>query len=119
MFVLRTFTVLVYALCKEGMVVEAKNMVQRDIEPNAITYNSLMDGYCLRGEMDEARQVFDLMVFKGSMVNVRSCSILTNGYCKHKRLMRPTRFFRKCLVGTSSRYLRITLLLTVYAKHGE
>ncbi|KAK9937964.1 hypothetical protein M0R45_014727 [Rubus argutus] len=57
-------------------------MIQRDIEPDIITYNSLMDGYCLRGEMDEAKKVFDLMASKGSMVNTRSYNILINGYLR-------------------------------------
>ncbi|PRQ33841.1 putative pentatricopeptide [Rosa chinensis] len=59
-------------------------MMERDIEPDTITYSALMDGYCLRGEMDQAREVFDLMPSKGSMVNAHSYNILINGYCKHK-----------------------------------
>ena len=43
--------ILVDALCKEGMLIEAKflfdKMIQRGIEPDIVSYNSLIDGYCL------------------------------------------------------------------------
>lgn len=46
-----TFNVLVDILCKEGMVAETKRvidmMIQRGIEPDTITNNSLMHGYCM------------------------------------------------------------------------
>ena len=47
----QTFNVLVDTLCKEGMLIKAKEvfdgMIQRGIEPNTVTYNSLIEGYCL------------------------------------------------------------------------
>ena len=47
----QTFNVLVATLCKEGMLIKAKEvfdgMIQRGIEPNTVTYNSLIEGYCL------------------------------------------------------------------------
>ena len=43
-------------------------MNHRDIAPDTFTYNSLMGCYCLRGEMGDAKKVFDLMLSKGSMV---------------------------------------------------
>ena len=42
-----------------------------DREPGTFTYNE--------------PKVFDLMVGKGSMVNVHSYSLLINGYCKHNK----------------------------------
>ena len=45
-------------LCKEGMLTEAKEvfdvMIQRDIDLDIFTYNSLIDGYCLQNKLDEA-----------------------------------------------------------------
>ncbi|KAL6203677.1 hypothetical protein ACLB2K_027377 [Fragaria x ananassa] len=83
----------------DGKVVEAHSVIeimfQRHIEPDTITYNSVMDGYCLRGEMDEAEKVFDIMVWKGSMVNVRSCNILINRYCKSKNVDQAYRVFEE------------------------
>ncbi|PRQ34902.1 putative pentatricopeptide [Rosa chinensis] len=86
----RTFSVLVDTFCKEGMVVEAKTvleiMIQTGIEPHIITYNSLMD---------EARQVFDLTIGRGSMVDVWSCNILINGYCKGKKIDQAYKIFNE------------------------
>ena len=48
----QTFSILVDTRCKEGMLTEAKEvfdvMIQRGIDPNIVTYNSLIDGYCLQ-----------------------------------------------------------------------
>ncbi|XP_062013869.1 pentatricopeptide repeat-containing protein At1g62670, mitochondrial-like [Rosa rugosa] len=45
--------------------------------------------------MDEARQVFDVMISKGSMVNVRSCNTLINGYCKGKKVDKANEIFKE------------------------
>lgn len=76
-------------LCKEGKIANAllglmKIMVQRGVNLDAVTYSSLVNGYCLRGEIDEAMKVFDMMV--GSCeTDVHSYNILINGCCKHER----------------------------------
>ena len=48
----QTFSILVDTLCKEWMFSEANEvfsvMIQRGIEPNTVTYSSLIDGYCLQ-----------------------------------------------------------------------
>ncbi|KAB2606809.1 pentatricopeptide repeat-containing protein [Pyrus ussuriensis x Pyrus communis] len=36
--------------------------------------------------MEEAKEVFDLMLSKGSMVNARGYNILINGFSKHRRI---------------------------------
>ena len=50
-----TFSVLVNALMKEGTVKEAKevigNMIQRGVDPNVVTYNTLMDGILCKDKM--------------------------------------------------------------------
>lgn len=57
----------------EPMVVDAKSVVemliQRCIEPDTVTYDSLIYGYCLLGEVDKAEKIFDLMTSKGSIVD--------------------------------------------------
>ena len=40
-------------------------MMQIDVQPNIVTYNELINGYCLRGEMDKARNIFQLAVKSG------------------------------------------------------
>ena len=56
---------MVNALCKEGKVKEAKNvvavMIKDGVKPNDVTCNSLMDGYCLVNEVNKAKYVFNTM----------------------------------------------------------
>ena len=55
-------------------------MMKRGLQPNLVTYCVLMDGYCLRNQLDMAFEVFNAMVSKGFAPNVFSYSILINGY---------------------------------------
>ncbi|KAM7490410.1 hypothetical protein LguiA_033331 [Lonicera macranthoides] len=45
-------------LCKEGMAKDTHEvldlMIQRQAEPNSITYSALTDGYCLLGKIANA-----------------------------------------------------------------
>ncbi|RZB93993.1 Pentatricopeptide repeat-containing protein, chloroplastic isoform C [Glycine soja] len=83
-----TFNILVDAMCKLGMVAEARNvfglMIKRGLEPDVVSYNALMNGWCLRGCVSEAKEVLDRMVERGKSPNVISYSTLINGYCKVK-----------------------------------
>ena len=46
------------ALCKEGMLIEAKKvfdkMIQRGVEHDVVSYNSLIDGYSLQNKLNDA-----------------------------------------------------------------
>ncbi|KAK2985207.1 hypothetical protein RJ640_010496 [Escallonia rubra] len=44
----------------EGVVLQI--MRQRGVDHDVVTKNALMDGYCMRREMDEARKFFDSMI---------------------------------------------------------
>lgn len=37
-------------------------MFQYGVKPNKVSFSSLMDGYCLRGQMDKACRLFDRIV---------------------------------------------------------
>ncbi|KAF2309091.1 hypothetical protein GH714_000416 [Hevea brasiliensis] len=108
-----TFNTLINGLCIEGKINGAvdffndmvargglvsnaqsiiKIMIQAGVEPDAVSYNSLMDGYCLRSQLDEAIQIFDLMVHNG-IVDAFSYNILINGYCKSKRIDEAMQLF--------------------------
>ena len=54
----RTFNILVDELCKEGMLIEAKKvfdkMIQRGVEHDVVSYNSLIDGYSLQNKLNDA-----------------------------------------------------------------
>ena len=56
-------------------------MIKRGLEPDVVSYNALMNGWCLRGCVSEAKEVLDRMVERGKSPNVISYSTLINGYC--------------------------------------
>ncbi|KAL4602077.1 hypothetical protein ACB092_10G026300 [Castanea dentata] len=57
-------------------------MVHRGIEPDFVTYSSLIVGHCLQNKMDDAIKAFNTMVERGCSPNEFSYNILINGYCK-------------------------------------
>ncbi|KDP44284.1 hypothetical protein JCGZ_22913 [Jatropha curcas] len=60
--------------------IRVKLMMQRGIETDVITYNSLMDGYCVHNEVDQAREIFDMMTRQGCAPTVVTYSILIRCY---------------------------------------
>ncbi|KAK9292206.1 hypothetical protein L1049_020168 [Liquidambar formosana] len=72
-------------------------MIQRGVEPNTVTYTTLMDGYCLRGQIDEALKVIDVMLHKGCSPHVMNYNILINGYCKIKKIDEAMSLFQEML----------------------
>ncbi|KAB1226952.1 hypothetical protein CJ030_MR1G022254 [Morella rubra] len=63
------------ALGKKGMVSEAKEvldvMIHKGIEPNVVTYSSLIDTFGKEGLITKAKEVFDVMIHKGIEPNMR------------------------------------------------
>ncbi|KAL3653963.1 hypothetical protein CASFOL_003644 [Castilleja foliolosa] len=93
------FDKLIRSLCEEGLVDEAKDVVdfikQRKGVLDVFTYSSLMDGYCLQGRMDEARNVFDSLSGMNVALSIRSYNILIKGYCKKMKIDDAMDIFRK------------------------
>ncbi|KAL0463152.1 UNVERIFIED_CONTAM: Pentatricopeptide repeat-containing protein [Sesamum latifolium] len=57
-------------------------MMQRNIYPEIITYDTLIDGYCLRGQMGKAKGVLYSIADRGLTPCIISYNSLINGYCK-------------------------------------
>ncbi|XVF21645.1 hypothetical protein REPUB_Repub12eG0108500 [Reevesia pubescens] len=68
----------------------------RGVDPDTFTYNMLMDGYCLAGKLDIARDLFVSVQSKENGPDV-SYSIMINGYCKNwkARLKKQENLFGK------------------------
>ncbi|KAL0456556.1 UNVERIFIED_CONTAM: Pentatricopeptide repeat-containing protein, mitochondrial [Sesamum latifolium] len=99
-----------YAFCNEGKVKEAEDivkiMMQRNISPNVVTYTALVDGYCLVGQIDKVRKLFDSMpdrwadgvkVFKDMeaqqlIPNLVTYNTLLNGLCMNKQIAKAFSF---------------------------
>merc|ERR1711964_567563 len=54
-------------------------MIQHGSQPNLITYNTLINGYCLQGEMEKAKEMFEEMSF---LPDIISYNTLVEGYVK-------------------------------------
>ncbi|KAF5177903.1 Pentatricopeptide repeat-containing protein [Thalictrum thalictroides] len=75
-----TYSTLMDAMCKIGMVEQAQElleaMIASGLKPDIVTYNVFIDGYCLQGQIDCARRFFYSIVAKGHEPNVISYSIM-------------------------------------------
>lgn len=82
----RTCTLLVDAMSKEGRVDEARdkveNMIRGGAMPVVVIYNTLIDGYCLQSRLKKAKKVFDSMPARGCEHKGHSCNILIHGHCR-------------------------------------
>lgn len=93
------YTVLVYGWCKAGRFDMAerflRDMIERGIEPNVVTYNVFLDGICRRASLHpedrfqrtirNADKVFDEMSSRGIEPDVTSFSIVLHVYSRaHK-----------------------------------
>lgn len=63
-----TFIALIVASVKEGNFLEVEKfyerwlILNRSIVPDIFPYNSMINGLCMHGRLDEAKQMLDLMV---------------------------------------------------------
>ena len=53
-----------------------------DAKPNVVTFNTLVHGWCKRGDMEMATKVFDLTSKMNVVPNVRSYTTLMRGWCE-------------------------------------
>ncbi|GKE46325.1 tetratricopeptide-like helical domain-containing protein, partial [Tanacetum coccineum] len=70
----KTFRIVIKALCKQGKIKEAKDVIDIMVEsgryPDIVIFNALIDGYSLLGDMAEARNTFDLLHYRRVEPNV-------------------------------------------------
>ncbi|KAJ9557025.1 hypothetical protein OSB04_011639 [Centaurea solstitialis] len=94
-----TFNILVYAFCTEGMVEDATTvmnlMIERGKNPDLVTYNSLIDGYCLRA----AHNLFREMQARNQIPDALTYGIILEGLCNNHQIDEALSLFR--LMGDS------------------
>ena len=61
-------------------------MVRVGVRPNVISYNTLVDGHCLTGRIDETAKLLDVMVSIVLKSNAVTYNTLLHGYCKARRI---------------------------------
>lgn len=108
-------------LCKEGKLDEAMKlffeMARRNICPNVVTYNALIDGLCKEGKLAKVGKLFSEMVAKNICPNLFTYNALINGLCKERKWQEATRVLHEMLnKGASQMLSHTTLLLMVLAK---
>lgn len=81
-----SYTPLIDALCKGGLVEEAtrvfSEMESSGVYPNVVTYNALIDGLCKNKMLSDAFRYKDKMVNSGINPTLITYSILINGLAK-------------------------------------
>ncbi|KAL2924690.1 hypothetical protein RDABS01_019456 [Bienertia sinuspersici] len=98
--------------CKEAEVYKARAlfdlMREKGLYSDVITYNTLLDGYCLCGQMDEAKNLMDLMINDG-------CKLDTDGEVAEARALFDSMSKRSLVLDV----ITYTALLDGYCLHGE
>ncbi|KAJ6737463.1 PENTATRICOPEPTIDE REPEAT-CONTAINING PROTEIN [Salix viminalis] len=61
-------------------------MSEKELIPNTVTYNTIMQGLCHASSILEAQELFKKMCSSGMLPNLRTYSILLDGLCKHGHL---------------------------------
>jgi pentatricopeptide repeat domain-containing protein 1 len=51
-------------------------MMKEGVKPDVVTYNALMDGYCLVNQVNKALGILNTMTDKGVAPNVRSYKLV-------------------------------------------
>ncbi|KAK2662054.1 hypothetical protein Ddye_000628 [Dipteronia dyeriana] len=64
-----------------------KAMDRAGVRPNTVTYNTLIDGYCKKENLEEAKQLFEEMEKDGVRHDILTYSILIDVYCKKNKLV--------------------------------
>ncbi|CAN6832559.1 unnamed protein product, partial [Brassica oleracea] len=60
-----------------------RDMSQRGLVGNTITYNTLIQGFCQVGDCDNAQEIFKQMVSSGLAPDIWTYNILLDGLCNN------------------------------------
>jgi len=122
-----TFDIMVEALCKEGKVDEAQivideMMVQVEVEPDVVIFNSFMHGCFVGNQPNKAKDTFDSMDQRGVTPDIHSYSytIMIKELCKIKRVDEASNLFEEIRSKNMTPDAKSTLvLLMVCSNLGE
>ncbi|MGZ7296333.1 pentatricopeptide repeat-containing protein, partial [Streptococcus pyogenes] len=60
--------------------------MQRGLQPNLLTFNSMRNGFCKEREMEEANGMMELMIQRGLQPNVVTFNSMINELCKEGKM---------------------------------
>ncbi|XP_074557935.1 uncharacterized protein LOC141813844 [Curcuma longa] len=97
-----TFNILILSLCRgndgSARAVEfLDEMESEGFDPDIVTYNTLMDGYCRKGMLNDAFHLYRVMQPRGVEPDLISYTILTNGLCGEGDVVKARQLFDEML----------------------
>ncbi|KAG6520104.1 hypothetical protein ZIOFF_017136 [Zingiber officinale] len=97
-----TFNILILSLCRgsdgSARAVEfLDEMESEGFDPDVVTYNTLMDGYCRKGMLSDAFYLYRVMQPRGVEPDLISYTILTNGLCGEGDVFKARQLFDEML----------------------
>ncbi|XP_057522462.1 pentatricopeptide repeat-containing protein At2g06000-like [Amaranthus tricolor] len=97
-----TFSILIIALCKENRLNEACDLLRQlklrnDIVLQPFMYNSVIDGLCKAGKVDEANVIVSEMDERNCKHDKYTYTILIIGHCMKGRMLEAIKIFNKML----------------------
>ncbi|KAK6119647.1 hypothetical protein DH2020_046613 [Rehmannia glutinosa] len=89
-------------------------------EPNVLTYNVLINGLCLNGDVDEARKMMSRMRLGGLRDNIATHTSLLKGYCIAGRSEEAIKHFKEMVnLGMSLDGKSYAVIVNEYCKLGR
>ncbi|KAK4852568.1 hypothetical protein QYF36_025081 [Acer negundo] len=95
-----SFNIVIHGLCKVGKLNEASDVIEDmksiGVSPDAITYNTLIDGYSKKGKTGKlyrADAILKDMVESGIPADEFTFNILIDGFCKDRNVLAAMKVF--------------------------
>ncbi|CAF2084857.1 BnaA06g15590D [Brassica napus] len=121
---LRCFTSLLYGWCREGKLIEAKNvlvqMKEAGLEPDIVVFTNLLSGYAHAGKMADAYDLMKDMRRRGFEPNANCYTVLIQALCKmEKRMDEAMRVFVEMeRFGCEADIVTYTAMISGFCKWG-
>ncbi|CAH8268053.1 unnamed protein product [Arabidopsis lyrata] len=121
---LRYFTSLLYGWCREGKLMEAKEvlvqMKEAGLEPDIVVFTNLLSGYAHAGKMADAYDLLNDMRKRGYEPNANCYTVLIQALCRtEKRMDEAMRVFVEMeRYGCEADIVTYTALISGFCKWG-
>ncbi|KAH7575198.1 hypothetical protein JRO89_XS02G0061400 [Xanthoceras sorbifolium] len=95
-------------------------MVRSKISPNVFTYNILIRGFCVAGNIEMGLSFFSQMEKNGCLANVVTYNTLIDGYCKLRRIDKALELLRTmCVKGIEPNLISFNVIINGLCREGR